>query len=67
MTVLVHLVRDHVSSGTDASTDGHLAVLCHGYGNDQPLNRSTLSQMYDRQRSTENNGGRIDDRTVTAL
>lgn len=63
MTVLVHLVGDHVPSGTEASTNGHLAVLCNGYGNDQPLNRSTLPQTYHRQSPTENNGGRNDDRT----
>lgn len=63
MTVLVHLVRHHVPSGTDASTNGHLAVFCNGYGNDQPFNHSTLLPVYDRQRPTENNGRRNDDRT----
>ena len=31
MTMLVHLVRDHVSCSTKASADGHVSVFCNGY------------------------------------
>lgn len=63
MTMLIHLVRDHVPGSTDASTNGHMAVFRNGYGSGQPKIRSTVSQMYDRQSLTENSGCGDDDWT----